>query len=181
MTATEAPAARTAMGGAATTDTAAAGGAAAGTPPRSSRPSGGSGSPGKCGGGAAVRRWQENAIWGPLPQLAQLQVLVVGAELPTGDGGGEGDDSEGGSEGQPVILPYDCLEGGVPDGIMDCPALTHLALPVALTHLPDLVPGQLPRLRVLDLTHSIAEALPASWCNHAQVRQQQQGGGCFGS
>lgn len=162
-----------------------AAGAGAGTPPRSSSPGGSDGSPGKGGGGGVVRRWQEHAIWGHLPQLTQLQVLLVGAELPAcgGEGGGEGGDGSEGGEAQPAILPYDCLEGGVPDGIMDCLALTHLALPVALTHLPDLVPGQLPCLRVLDLTHSIAEALPPSWCSHAQVRRvgvQQGGYGCGG-
>lgn len=48
-------------------------------------------------------------------------------------------------------------------------SLTHLVLPVALTHLPELVPGQLARLASLDLTHSIVEALPPSWCCHLQV------------
>ena len=48
-------------------------------------------------------------------------------------------------------------------------SLTHLALPVALTCLPDLLPGQLPCLQQLDLTHSIVEALPPSWCSNLQV------------
>lgn len=50
-------------------------------------------------------------------------------------------------------------------------SLTDLVLPVALTALPDLVPGQLPRLASLDLTHSIVEALPPSWCCNMQVRR----------
>lgn len=52
-----------------------------------------------------------------------------------------------------------------------CSALTDLVLPVALTALPDMVPGQLARLASLDLTHSIVEALPPSWCCNMQVRQ----------
>lgn len=50
-------------------------------------------------------------MWGQLPLLARLQVLAVGAELPAG--GGE-------CKAEPAVLPYDWLEGGVPDGIMDC-------------------------------------------------------------
>lgn len=58
-----------------------------------------------------VQRWQEHPVWGQLPLLARLQVLAVGAELPAA--GGE-------CEAEPAVLPYDWLEGGVPDGIMDC-------------------------------------------------------------
>lgn len=61
-----------------------------------------------------------------------------------------------------------------------CPrrsSLTHLVLPVALTHLPELVPGQLPCLASLDLTHSIVEALPPSWCCHLQVGVRGVAGG----
>jgi Leucine-rich repeat (LRR) protein len=47
-----------------------------------------------------------------------------------------------------------------------------LALPVALTALPDMVPGQLPRLIELDLTHSIVEALLPSWCCNLQSLQR---------
>ncbi|KAI7839467.1 hypothetical protein COHA_006735 [Chlorella ohadii] len=114
---------------------------------------------GKPAAAGAMQRWQEHPVWGQLPLLARLQVLAVGAELPAG--GGE-------CEAEPAVLPYDWLEGGVPDGIMDCSSLTHLVLPVALTQLPELVPGQLPRLGSLDLTHSIVEALPPSWCCHLQ-------------
>ena len=39
---------------------------------------------------------------------------------------------------------------------------------MALTALPDMVPGQLPRLLELDLTHSIVEALLPSWCCNLQ-------------
>ncbi|EFN59504.1 hypothetical protein CHLNCDRAFT_138138 [Chlorella variabilis] len=106
---------------------------------------GGGGARRRRGGAAAkaaacgeVQRWQDHAIWGQLPQLARLQQLWVGAELPEAGGGG------GGQRGA-SILPYDVLEG----------ALTHLVLPVALTALPDLVPGQLAGLAALDLTHSI--------------------------
>ncbi|KAI3433375.1 hypothetical protein D9Q98_003192 [Chlorella vulgaris] len=119
----------------------------------------------KGSGSDAVQCWQDHAIWGHLPQLARLQQLWVGAELPCGGGGG--DEMQGGA----TLLPYDVLEGGVPDGIMDCAALTHLVLPVALTALPELVPGQLAQLASLDLTHSILEGLPASWCRQlAQLR-----------
>ena len=47
---------------------------------------------------------------------------------------------------------------------------------MALTQLPELVPGQLPRLGSLDLTHSIVEALPTSWCCHLQVGRQGRAG-----
>jgi hypothetical protein len=133
--------------------------AASGASASDQRSSSEGGEAGKPAAAGAVQRWQEHPVWGQLPLLARLQVLAVGAELPAG--GGECDS-------QPAVLPYDWLEGGVPDGIMDCSSLTHLVLPVALTHLPELVPGQLARLVSLDLTHSIVEALPPSWCCHLQ-------------
>ena len=43
---------------------------------------------------------------------------------------------------------------------------------MALTALPDMVPGQLPRLIELDLTHSIVEALLPSWCCNLQSLQR---------
>lgn len=69
------------------------------------------GDSGKPAAAGAVQRWQEHPVWGQLPLLARLQVLAVGAELPAAGG-------ECGAE--PAVLPYDWLEGGVPDGIMDC-------------------------------------------------------------
>ncbi|PSC76801.1 leucine rich repeat [Micractinium conductrix] len=113
----------------------------------------------KCGGGGAAQRWQDHPIWSQLPLLARLHTLAVGAELPSAGGDARAD-------GDATVLPWEAVEGGVPDGIMDCASLTHLALPVALTSLPELAPGQLPRLQVLDLTHSIADGLPPSWCCH---------------
>jgi hypothetical protein len=118
----------------------------------------GGGAGAKPAAGGEVQRWQDHAIWGHLPRLSSLQQLWVGADLPVGGGGGGG--------GGATLLPYAALEGGVPDGIMDCGALTHLVLPVALTSLPELVPGQLAALAVLDLTHSLVEALPPCWCLH---------------
>lgn len=83
-----------------------------GSSPPSSRPaSAASSRGGKGGGGAAAQRWQDHPVWGQLPLLARLQHLAVGAELPAGS-------SE--CPGEPAILPYDCLEGAVPDGVMDC-------------------------------------------------------------
>ena len=117
----------------------------------------------KCGGGGAAQRWQDHPIWSQLPLLARLHTLAVGAELPSAGGDARAD-------GDATVLPWEAVEGGVPDGIMDCASLTHLALPVALTSLPELAPGQLPRLQVLDLTHSIADGLPPSWCCHMPVR-----------
>ena len=61
-----------------------------------------------------------------------------------------------------------------------CSALTHLVLPVALTALPDLVPGQLAGLAALDLTHSIVEGLPPSWCRQLQARARARAGGAAG-
>lgn len=185
---------------------------------------------GKCAAGGPLQRWQDHPIWGQLPLLSRLQQLAVGAELPGGGADGEEGAVPAGPGGA-AVLPFDLLEGSVPDGIMDCrcgrvagmraPArgatsslhragasctactkagsfllllacaapgtagsaptapwhpplppcssLTDLVLPVALTALPDMVPGQLPRLATLDLTHSIVEALPPSWCCNMPV------------
>lgn len=74
----------------------------------------------KCAAGDPGQRWQDHPIWGQLPLLSRLQQLAVGAELP---GGGAADGEEGASPAGPggaAVLPFDLLEGSVPDGIMDC-------------------------------------------------------------
>lgn len=78
------------------------------------------GGSGKCTAGSPSQRWQDHPIWGQLPLLSRLQQLAVGAELPGSGGTGGEEGAAPAGPGGAAVLPFDLLEGSVPDGIMDC-------------------------------------------------------------
>ncbi|KFM27068.1 Ras-related protein RAB1BV [Auxenochlorella protothecoides] len=98
-------------------------------------------------------RWQELELWPALQRLPSLASLHATVDLLS-------------LMGEDGTLGGDAVEGGVPEGILACGHLESLVLPMVLSQLPELRPGQLPALTSLALPSSLAERWPASWCLH---------------